>query len=296
MIHSLQYYLLKVFIRLKRVKQNFNSDPINFHEIRKSDIHNPKAQFFNQQGVNRFVVANTHITEFKKGNTEKKLLIFIHGGAFVSGPNMIHWEVVKQLAKKTDQTIWLCDYPQAPEYTIREISNNIDLVYQKAIEQFEANQIILLGDSVGGTLVISLVQRLISNSIQIPQKIILISPVCDATFSNPSIPEIEAKDIMLTLKGVKSAKRMCAGSFSLDNNMLSPINGSFRNFPKTIIYSAQNDITFPDQLLVANKLTFAQIEHEIIIGKGMPHIWPFLPLMPESKKALMGIIKEINQF
>lgn len=294
MIRSLQYYLLKVFIRLKRVRQNFNSNPINFQEIRKSDIHHPKAKFFNKQGVGRFIVANTNITEFKKDNTEKKLLIFIHGGAFISGPGMIHWDVVKQLAKKTDQTIWLCDYPKAPEYTIQEISNNIDFVYQKAIEQFEANQIILLGDSVGGKLVISLVQRLISNGIQVPRKIILISPVCDATFSNPSIPEIEAKDIMLALKGIKNAKQLCAGTFSLDNNMLSPINGSFENFPKTVMYSAQNDITFPDQILVANKLTFAQIDYEIIIGKGMPHIWPLLPLMPESKKALRSIIKEIN--
>lgn len=296
MIYSLQYYLLKAFIRLKRVKQNFNSSPINFKEIRKSDIHHPKAGFFNKAGVNRFIVANTNITEFKKDNAPKKLLVFIHGGAFISGPNKIHWGVIKQLAKKTDQTIWLCDYPKAPEYTIQEISNNIDLVYQKAIEKFEASQIILLGDSVGGTLAMSLVQRLISNGIQAPGKIILISPVCDATFSNPSIPEIEAKDIMLALKGVKSAKSMCAGSLSLDNSMLSPINGSFENFPQTTIYSAQNDITFPDQLLVANKLTFAQIDYEIIIGKGMPHIWPFLPLMPESKKALKSIINEINQF
>lgn len=64
MILSLQYYLLKVLIRLKRVRQNFNSNPINFREIRKSDIHHPKAKFFNKQGVSRFIVANTNITEF----------------------------------------------------------------------------------------------------------------------------------------------------------------------------------------------------------------------------------------
>ncbi|WP_026762911.1 alpha/beta hydrolase [Sediminibacterium salmoneum] len=294
MENSLQYYLLKVIILIKGIKESFDCDPIDFVRIRESDIHHPKSKFFSSKSVKVISVANTRITECKKDEKARRLVVLIHGGAFVSGPTKLHWDVVKKLSSLTRHAIWLCDYPKSPEYKIDEISRNIDLVYEKALKEYKSENITLIGDSVGGTLVMALVQRLLFKNMPIPKKIILISPVCDATFSNPSIPVFESKDIMLSLKGVKSAKKMSAGHTKLENSIISPVNGSFRYFPKTIMFLAEHDITFPDQILVANKLVFAQVEHKIFIGHGMPHIWPFLPIMPESKKALSEIIREIN--
>lgn len=294
MRYSLQYYLLKVLILIKGIKKSFDSSPIDFIRIRESDIHHPKSRFFNSKKISRFSISNTRITECRKEENSNKLLLFIHGGAFISGPTMVHWDVVKKLSRQTKHAIWLCDYPKSPEYKIDKISENIDLVYQKAICEYEPNNIIVIGDSVGGTLVMALVQRLVFKGMPIPRKIILVSPVCDATFSNPSISVLESKDMMLSVKGVRSAKKMCAGNIKLEDSIISPVNGSFKNFPRTILYLAEHDITFPDQILIANKLVFAQVEHQIIIGHGMPHIWPFLPIMPESKKALRQIVREIN--
>lgn len=294
MRYSLQYYLLKIFILIKGIKQGFDSNPIDFIRIRESDIHHPKNRFFNSKMVKRFSIDNTRVTEFKKKENSKKLLLFIHGGAFISGPNMIHWNIVKKLSRNSRHTIWLCDYPKSPEYKIDEISKNIDFVYENAIREYESDNITLIGDSVGGTLVMALVQRLVLKNIPVPRKLILVSPVCDATFSNPSIAALESKDMILSVKGVRSAKKMCAGNIRLEDNIISPVNGSFKHFPRTILYLAEHDITFPDQLLIANKLVFAQVEHQVVIGHGMPHIWPFLPIMPESKNALSQIIREIN--
>jgi len=164
------------------------------------------------------------------------LLLFVHGGGFISGPNQLHWNIIEKLSKETKQTIWVCDYPKAPENDIFEISNNLDFVYQKALEKFDSNNIILIGDSVGGTLVMALVQRAINYKWAIPQKLLLVCPVCDSTFQNPAINAIEEKDIMLSVKGVVSAKRMSAGRYDLDNAMISPINASFKKFPTTVLY------------------------------------------------------------
>lgn len=188
----------------------------------------------------------------------------------------------------------MCDYPKAPENNILKISKNIDVVYKTALENYEAKQIILIGDSVGGTLITALVQRLIQKLIQLPLKIILISPVMDATMSNPNINEIDIIDPMLSKIGVLSAKRMCAGNTDLKNPMISPINGSFHKFPHTILFLAENDITNPDQQLVVQKLISAKTNIEVIKGKKMPHIWPLLPVMKEAKTALKDIINRVN--
>ena len=76
--------------------------------------------------------------------------------------------------------------------------------------------------------------------------------------------------------------------------MISPINGSFYGFPKTILYLAENDITYPDQKLAVQKLINANNTIEVIEGKRMPHIWPFLPVMKEAKMALKQIIAHLN--
>lgn len=294
MKQSSSYYITLFVIWIKGLKKDFSKDPINFKKLRKEDIHRPKGKFFKQNQVRNFHISNTLITEIKGNKTPDTLLIFIHGGAFISGPARHHWSVVETIYKETDYTVWVCDYPKAPENKISQISDNIDLVYTTALQKYQANQITFLGDSVGGTLIAALTQRLLQRNIVLPLKIILISPVMDATMSNPDIIKKDSLDPMLSKVGLLSAKKMCAEGDDLTNSMISPLYGSFKNFPHTIIFLAENDITYPDQKLAVQKLIKAKVHLEIIEGKNMPHIWPFLPVMKEAKIALKEIIKHLN--
>lgn len=49
--------------------------------------------------------------------------------------------------------------------------------------------------------------------------------------SNPAIQSLEEIDPMLSIQGVVSAKKMCAGSMDLKAPIISPIYGSFDQFP-----------------------------------------------------------------
>jgi len=294
MKQSLTYYITLLVIKLKGVKKDFGKDPIDFKKIRREDIHHPKGNFLTQNQIHNFKILNTSITEVKRNKTSNDLLIFIHGGAFISGPSKHHWDTIQEIVKQTNHTVWMCDYPKAPENKILEISKNIDLIYNTALKKYQAKQITLIGDSAGGTLVTALTQRLIKKNIELPLRIILVSPVMDATMSNPQIDEIDNIDPMLSKIGVLSAKKMCAENNDLKNSMISPINGSFDKFPDTVLFLAENDITYPDQQLTVQKLIKAKANIEVIEGKKMPHIWPFLPVMKEAKTALKQIINRLN--
>ena len=295
MTQSLTCYITLLVIRLKGLKKNFSKDPIDFKKIRKGDVHHPKGSFFNEHSVRKFKVSHSVITEIGIRETSGKLLIFIPGGAFISGPAQHHWDATKEIAKQTNQTIWMCNYPKAPENKIAKISNDIEAIYGTALESFQPDQITFIGDSAGGTLVASLMQRLIKNQGKLPHKIILVSPVMDAGMSNPEIEKIDAIDPMLSKAGVLSAKKMCAGDIDLKNELISPLYGSFENFPPILLFLAENDITYPDQKLAVKKLLEAKIDLEVIEGKNMPHIWPFLPVMTEAKAALKDIIRILNK-
>ncbi len=281
-------------LKLKGVKKNFSKDPIDFEKIRKEDIHRPKSSFFRKNKCKTFQISNTLITEVKRNDSAHSLVLFIHGGAFISGPAKHHWDSIKKISTRTAHTLWMCDYPKAPEHKISEISINIDLVYEKALEEYAPEQIILLGDSVGATLITALTQRLLQKNMALPLKIILVSPVMDATMSNSEIDTLEHKDPMLSKLGVHSAKKMCAENDDLKNEMISPLYGSFIGFPTTILFLAENDITYPDQCLAVVKLKQAKVNIEVIQGANMPHIWPFLPLMKEAKQGLEELLKRLN--
>lgn len=234
MKQSLSYYILLLVIRLKGLKKHFSQDPIDFKKIRKEDVHHPKGQFFKQNIIRSFKVLDSQITEIGVQPNSDKLLIYIHGGAFISGPAQHHWDAVKQIAFQTDYEIWLCDYPKAPENKISKISENIASIYNLALEQFQANKIVLIGDSVGGTLIASLTQGLILKDLKLPNKIILITPVMDASMSNPEIEKIEPLDPMLSKIGILSSKKMCAENNNLKDVRISPIypKNNFISCPK----------------------------------------------------------------
>jgi acetyl esterase/lipase len=294
MKQSLTYYLLLLVLKLKGVKKDFSQNPIDFRSIRKGDVRSPRPASFAPSKAATFKVSESTITEVKGANGSNGLILFVHGGAFVSGPTDLHWNTIKKIVAKTGQTVWLCDYPKAPENQIATISKNIDLVYEKALEEYTANKITLLGDSVGGTLITALMQRLIRQNQEPPRKLILVSPVMDSTMSNPKIEEVDARDPMLSRAGVLSAKKMCAGNLVLKDAIISPIYGSFNGFPKTILFLAENDISYPDQQLAVKKMEAEGVEVEVVLGKNMPHIWPLLPVMKEANVALTQLIEQLE--
>lgn len=294
MKQSLTYYITILIIRLKGLKKDFSKDPIDFKKIRKEDIHHPKGKFFKQHQLQNFKVSESLITEIGVNRNSKKLLIFVPGGAFISGPAKHHWDSAIKIAEQTEHKIWMCDYPKSPETKIVKISENIDAIYKTALESYQPDQIILIGDSAGATLITSLIQRLILAHTAVPNKIILVCPVMDASMSNTEIEKIDSTDPMLSKIGVLSAKKMCTGNSDLKNVMISPLYGSFEKFPETILCIAENDITYPDQKLAIEKLNQAKINLEVIIGKNMPHIWPFLPVMKEAQTSLNKIINLLN--
>ncbi|AXT49722.1 alpha/beta hydrolase [Aquimarina sp. BL5] len=293
MKQSFTYYLTLSVIKIKGLKKIFSKDPVDFEKLRKEDVYKPKGSFYNKNVTRDFKISNSLITEIGQKNNSDKLLIFIHGGAFISGPAKHHWDTIKTITKQTDYNVWMCNYPKAPEHKISEISENINSIYNEALKNYKSNQISLIGDSVGGTLIIALIQRLITNKQQLPNKLILVSPVMDSSMTNSEIDIIDVIDPMLSKAGLLSAKRMCAGNVDLKNEMISPLYGNFKGFPETILFLGEKDITYPDQKLVVDKLKSAQVKIKVIEGENMPHIWPFLPIMKEARLSLNEIIKEL---
>jgi acetyl esterase/lipase len=292
---SLTYYIIATVLKLKGIKKTFSKDPIDYLKLRKDDIHSPSKKDILGHDFQSFMVKKSKITEvIPEGKPSENVIMYCHGGASISGPSDLHWNSIGQIVKQTNIKAFLVDYPKAPEHQIIEINENIDTVYEHLISKYSPKNIILLGDSAGAMLLILLVQRLIKKSIPLPKSMILISPVLDASMTNPAIENIDKFDIMLSRKGVISAKTMCSGNICLQSDEISPIYGSFKKFIPTYLFTATHDIMYPDSELFIQKMRDENIPTHVHVGEGIPHIWAFLPVMSEAKKALNEIIDILN--
>lgn len=291
---SFTFKVTLLVLRLIGIKKMYSQTPINVAQLRKGDVFKPKGCFWRKDKVTTFTILKSNITAINSSNENQKLTIFIHGGAFVSGPAQHHWESIKTINKALNNTIWLCNYPKAPETTIDEINMNIDAIYLHALKSYSTQNIQVIGDSAGGTLALTLVQRLIQNSQPVPSKIVAICPVADASFSHPEIDAIDKIDPMLGKEGVRSAKVLCGQDLDLKSPTVSPLYGEVKGFPPTVLFLATNDICYPDGQLFEKKLKENLVETTTYIGNGMPHIWPLLPIMREGKEALKQVIKELE--
>lgn len=293
-MRSFTYYLTLLAIRLKGLKKIFSQTPIDYHKLRKDDLHHPKMEKFSPHKLESFQILKTTVSEIIPLEPKGHLVMYIHGGAFVYGPVDYHWAAAKKIVSQTKCTLWMVDYPKAPENKIETLAENIRQVYLTAVEKYQSQNIILVGDSVGASLILSLIQNFIEEKATYPANLILISPVMDASFTNPEIDKVEKIDPVLAKAGAISAKKMCAINNDLSDHEISPINGSFKDFPRTLLFMAENDITYPDQKLAVQKMQEAGVDLQVVFGKDMPHIWPILPYMKEGKVAFIHLLNEIH--
>ncbi|RZS93832.1 alpha/beta hydrolase fold domain-containing protein [Aquimarina brevivitae] len=292
---SFRYSILKFFLKVAGEKKSWSKDPIDFHKKRKDNRPEPSKKALRGIIPQQFQVLDSKITALQpKNNDSEYLLFYCHGGAFIYGPTEHQWNSVCKIVKETQTNCWVVDYPKAPENKIISIQENICKAYEEAVKQYDPSKIILMGDSVGGNLVTTLVQGLIKEKVEVPNHLLLITPLMDASLSNPRIKDIDPIDPILSYQGVRSAKQMCAGDTSLTDPLISPLYGTFAAFPKIYLFMATNDILMPDQEIFIQKVTDSAGEIEVIKGEGMPHIWPFLPFIPEGKRALQQIISIIK--
>jgi len=154
---SLGYRLVKLFLKLTGEKKSWSKDPIDYIAKRKKDIHAPGKLLLSGSSSESKQIDRSKVTKLhpKKKNSGI-LLMYCHGGAFVYGPTRENWVFLNKLAKQTHSEAWMIDYPKAPEHTIDSITENVYQIYQEATKHYDPSKIILLGDSAGGSLIITL--------------------------------------------------------------------------------------------------------------------------------------------
>lgn len=179
------------------------------------------------------------------------ILIFFHGGGWVTGNIDSYDRVCTNMARLTNHIVVSVDYQLAPEYKFPSAVNDCYAVAKEIFTNTDlfgisSDDITLIGDSAGGNLasVVSLKAR--DTGDFMPKRQVLIYPATynDHTENSPfeSI-RTNGTDYFLTSKRVQDYIELYKGSDDdLQNPYLAPLlSKDLSNQPKTLVITAEYD-------------------------------------------------------
>ena len=272
---------------------------INFRKIVEKKVHKqpPRGKRgFVPKGMKRSFSINVQafnnkaIATFERNDrVSKNHIIFFHGGAYTFEASSNHWMLSKKIVNTCFCRMTLIDYPLAPEYMYRETFEMVSGAYELLLNQYPEDNFIFMGDSAGGGLALAFTQKLIyEKHARLPAKNILLSPWLDMTMSNPDIKRLERSDYILSVEMLRIAGLKYSNGEDLDQYLLSPINGEFKDIPRTIVFYSTEELFYADCIRLRSMPGF---ETENIVFREyekMPHDWAIFPI-PESNLVVHEI-------
>ncbi|WP_159468463.1 alpha/beta hydrolase [Dyadobacter sp. 3J3] len=226
-----------------------------------------------------------------ENETSKNITIFLHGGVFVVGSIQSHASMISHFSQKLQRRILFIDYTLAPENPYPVGLNDIIQVYKKLIESIPSYKIEFIGDSAGAGLIVSSVGEMLKQNIQLPSKVVFISPWISLHGNNPSIEANRNIDPILSPEYLKKAAADYSGKTPIE--ISSPESVLLTEFLPVLILVGTNEILLDDSLNFYNEVKLIQDDAVLSIYKDQAHVWPLANIYSEaSQKAL----NEVNEF
>ncbi len=288
--------ILDTILRTLHVKNSFEKI-FSRRDFGKGDLKEPPKNLYNSVTIDRIEEKNgtTFIlkpkdkqNEVNKVEMSSKQILYLHGGGYIHGFNLLHWQFLKTLAVDLNCTIIAPEYPLAPEFTFHDSFEMVIPLYKKLIDEAGSDNLILMGDSSGGGFALALAQKMDQEKYSMAQQLILISPWLDITLKNKDIAPLDSQDPILGIKGLRKAGKAYAGESDPENYLLSPINGNCEGLGKISIFIGTKDILVADTRKFKKMMDEKGIKINYFEYDDMLHVWPLFNL-PESKLALKQI-------
>lgn len=244
-------------------------------------------------------INGTELMTSKPKKTQNNLhIIYFHGGAYILGKNNIkgYESFISSLLDGTEAKVTFVDYPVAPKSKFDQTLENVYCAYAYLSEEYADDDFVLVGDSAGGGLALSLAQIISERKrIRRPLKNVLFSPWLDLSLENPEIDKLANKDMILSKKALLYAAEQYSNVSEFKNPQVSPIYGNFKELEATIMLFGTFELFYADGLKMQQIAERNKLDICFRFFNEMPHDWVIFPI-PEARIALKDAYAFILDF
>ena len=237
----------------------------------------------------------TRPLSLSKGRPKQRLILYLHGGAFIYPPVFFHWRFLHDLCLRTHVDALLPVYPKSPEYDCEYSVKTILDFYKSLSESRQYNEIHLVGDSAGACLCLVVAQEAHKNGWKKPTSLTLLSPCVDLSHTREKeMRALQDKDNMLQLDRVILLNAIWQGTLPAQHPWVSPVFGDFSGVDNLNVYFGSDEILQPDDLFLKEAYEKAGKTGLFREFDGMFHTFAMFPL-PQAYVAVREIANNIKK-
>lgn len=238
----------------------------------------------------------------KKQGNKKGTIFYIHGGGFTVGSARERRAICMYMTSKYGYDSVTFNYRLAPENLWPAPLEDSLTAYTALLEKGTLpKDIVFMGESAGGTLVLTLAMLLKEKGLPQPGALVALSPSVTQVDQFPSYKENAKTDYMLRTSVAEGKIKVVYGERKNDLEYLrqptiSPLYGDFTGLPPVILSASDTEVLLDDSKILYEKLKKQGHTTALDIRHGVCHAFQVFTAMPEAKKALEMIFNTLDQW
>lgn len=293
-MHSMVFYFCK------KGKRRYSPDiPQDYEEKRAAEVRQ-----------NRLVIVpkSVHIQEAVMGgvpvellshsqNPSDRIVLYLHGGGFVVGSVKTRRMFTAYLAKTIGYNVAAPEYRLAPEHPFPAAPEDCFTVYRELLNDYPSNRIVLLGESAGGNLVLSVLLQIKAAGLPMPAAALCIAPCVQFDQVLPSYIRNQETEAMVDNHTEEIfATYLCSKEPEITRNPLAaPFYGDFTDCPPICLWASDSELLRDDSMIFFEKLKAEGHPCRLYIRDGMIHTWLIIPYIPEARRDLKTVKACLDQ-
>lgn len=172
---------------------------------------------------------------------KKYVILYCHGGGYSTGSCIYARTLTTKLAASTSMDVFCFDYRLAPEFPYPAAMEDAMKAWNYLmLLGYGSRDVIVMGDSAGGNMALSLVVKLKEQERLMPRGIVLLSPWTDLTASGKTHESRAELDPVLDEEYLKQMTENYAAGQDYEDPLISPLFADLTGFPSTYIQVGDN--------------------------------------------------------
>ncbi|XP_014562648.1 hypothetical protein COCVIDRAFT_32704 [Bipolaris victoriae FI3] len=207
-----------------------------------------------------------------KEASASRVILYLHGGGFVTGSPSSHRKLAGHLAKTSGCHALVLDYERAPE---------------NRFPKQEDQNIVFAGNSAGGSLTISSILMAKNLGLDLPAAIVAFSPWFDVTMNAESYDRDSTKQSFVIPEAIGLVAGAYVGNAPISDPLIDLLHADFTGLPPMYITAGTEEIHEKEALQLTEHARSAKVEVRLEIVKDMEHIWVMMAgRAPEADKTI----------
>ena len=216
------------------------------------------------------------------------VLLYVHGGGYVSCSSATHRSVTTGLARLTGCRVFSADYRRAPEARFPAALDDVLATYRWLLTHgAPGERIAVAGESAGGGLVLALALHARDAGWPAPACVVAFSPWTDLAGTGASVHANDGRCAMFRPENIAAFASAYLDGAPTDDPRASPVYADLRGLPPVLLQVGSTELLLDDSRRVHERIVAGGGASRLTVYEDVVHGWQLLvPFVPEARAAV----------